>query len=67
MRTRAFEEGMATSLDVVYAVNMLSGVELARLAAAHDYVTSLAELLAATGHVQSFTEYMKKADVEVTS
>ncbi|PIV81052.1 hypothetical protein COW53_06410 [bacterium CG17_big_fil_post_rev_8_21_14_2_50_64_8] len=67
VRTRAFEEGMATSLDVVDAVNMLSGVELAQLGAAHDFVTSLAELLAATGHAESFADYMQKADVEVTS
>ena len=67
VRTRAFEEGMATSLDVVDAVNMLAGVELARLAAAHEFVISLAELLAATGHAQSFADYMQKADVEVTS
>ncbi len=67
VRERAFEEGMATSLDVVDAVNMLTGVELARLAAAHDFVTSLAELLAATGHAQSFADYMQRADVEVAS
>ena len=43
------------------------GVELARLAAAHDFVTSLADLLAATGHAESFADYMQKADSEVTS
>lgn len=67
VRNRAFEEGMATSLDVVDAVNMLSGVELARLAAAHDFVTSLADLLAATGQAQRFSDYMQIADVEVAS
>lgn len=67
VRTRAFEEGVAGSLDVVDAVNMLAGVELARLAAAHDFVTSLADLLAATGHAQKFTDYMQTADVEVSS
>ncbi len=67
VRTRAFEEGMATSLDVVDAVNMLAGVELARLATAHDFVTSLADLLTATGHAERFVDYMQKADREVTS
>lgn len=67
VRRLAFEEGVATSLDVVDAATMLSGVGLARLAAAHDFVTSLAELLAATGQVRSFTEYMQSADVEVPS
>ncbi|MBU2502743.1 TolC family protein, partial [bacterium] len=66
VRQRAFEEGMATSLDVVDAVNMLTGVELARLAAAHDFVTALADLLAATGQAQHFADYMERADVEVT-
>jgi len=67
VRTRAFEEGLATSLDVVDAANTLSGVELARLAAAHDFVTSLADLLAATGQADSFDDYMHKADTEVSS
>jgi len=66
VRTRAFEEGMATSLDVVDAANRLSGIELARLGAAHDFATSLAELLAATGHAERFTDYLEQADVEVT-
>ena len=67
VRKRAFEEGVASSLDVVDAVNMLSSIELARLAAAHDFVTSLADLLAVTGHAQNFADYMQIADVEVSS
>ncbi|MEZ4386303.1 MAG: TolC family protein [Candidatus Krumholzibacteriia bacterium] len=67
VRTRAFEEGVATSLEVVDALNMLSGVKLARLAAARDYVTALADLLAATGHAEDFVDYLNRADLEVAS
>jgi len=67
VRTRAFEEGLATSLDVVDALNMLSGVKLARFAAAHDFVTAFADLLAATGNAESFADFMQGSDVEVVS
>jgi len=49
VRTRAFEEGFATSLDVVDARLSLSRVELERLAAAYDYDVALAELLEQSG------------------
>jgi outer membrane protein TolC len=52
VRTRAFEEGLATSLDVVDARLSASRVELERLAAAYDFDVALAELLEASG--QSF-------------
>lgn len=49
VRTRAFEEGFASSLDVVDARLSLSRVELERLAAACDYDVALAELLEQSG------------------
>lgn len=67
VRTHAFEEGFATSLDVVDARTTLAGVRLARLAAAHEFVTALADLLAVTGHAATFEQYAARADVEVTS
>ncbi len=66
VRTRAFEEGFATSLDVVDARSTLAGVQLARLASAHDFVAELADLLAATGHAEGVVLYAQRADLEVT-
>jgi outer membrane protein TolC len=54
VRTRAFEEGVATSLDVVDARLSLAKVELGRLAAARDLDVALAELLEAAGQTESY-------------
>jgi outer membrane protein TolC len=54
VRTRAFEEGLATSLDVVDARLSLSRVELQRLAAACDYDVALADLLEQSGQSDRF-------------
>ncbi|HNX49706.1 MAG TPA: TolC family protein [Thermoanaerobaculaceae bacterium] len=65
VRTRAFEEGMGTSLDVVDARLALSRVELEQATAAYDFVVALAELLEASGQESRFGEYLARADVEV--
>ncbi len=54
MRTRAFEEGVATSLDVVDARLSLAKVELGRLASARDLDVALAELLEAAGLTERY-------------
>ena len=54
VRTRAFEEGVATSLDVVDARLSLAKVELGRLAAARDFDVALAELLEVAGQSESY-------------
>ncbi|HMM35962.1 MAG TPA: TolC family protein, partial [Thermoanaerobaculia bacterium] len=54
VRTRAFEEGVATSLDVVDALLSLAKVELGRLAAARDLDVALAELLEAAGRTETY-------------
>lgn len=66
-RTRAFEEGMATSLEVVDARLTLAGVRLERLLAAYGYDVALAELLEACGQSDRFETYRASADVEVES
>lgn len=64
-RTRAFEEGFATSLEVVDARLSLARVELERLAAAYDFCVALADLLEASGQSARFEEYRARADLEV--
>ena len=58
VRTRAFEEGLATSLDVVDARLSLSRVELERLAAAYDYDVALAALLEQSGQSDRFEQIL---------
>lgn len=56
VRTRAFEEGFATSLEVVDARLSLSRVELERLVAAYEFDVALAELLEASGQSARFEQ-----------
>ena len=58
VRTRAFEEGLATSLDVVDARLSLSRVELERLAAAYEFDVALADLLEASGQGARFEQLL---------
>jgi outer membrane protein TolC len=58
VRTRAFEEGLATSLDVVDARLSLSRVELERLAAAYDFDVALSDLLEAGGQGARFEQIL---------
>jgi outer membrane protein TolC len=58
VRTRAFEEGLATSLDVVDARLSLSRVELERLFAAYEFDVALADLLEASGQGERFEQLL---------
>jgi len=65
VRTRAFEEGFGTSLDVVDAECALCRARLERLAAVYQLDVSLAGLLEASGRSERFDEYRTKAGAEV--
>jgi outer membrane protein TolC len=66
VRTRAFEEGFASSLDVVDAQISRQAVGLQRLRSAYKYVVALAELLEASGQSGRFETLLTQADVIVT-
>ncbi len=55
-RSRAFEEGFGTSLEVVDARLAEAKVKLERLASAYGFVNALAELLEASGQGTRFEE-----------
>lgn len=67
VRTRAFEEGFASSLDVVNAQISLQAVGLQRLNSAYAYVVALAELLEASGQSERFETLRANADLMVTA
>lgn len=64
VRTRAFEEGFATSLDVVDAEMALSRVQIAHLQALFTFDLALAKLLEAAGDTQDFEHYRTQAEKE---
>lgn len=57
IRKKAFMEGMATSLEVIDAENLLSKVKVARLAAYYEYDIALINLLALCGTPEKFSSY----------
>jgi outer membrane protein TolC len=67
VRTRAFEEGLSTSVEVVDAQLALSRVKIERLTALYNFDVSLANLLEASGQNNEFEVYFNRSDVEVES
>jgi len=61
VRTRAFEEGVATSLEVVDATLSHARAQLGRLKAAYDFDLAFFQLLEASGRMSRQEEYLAKA------
>jgi outer membrane protein TolC len=57
LREKAFNQGLATSLDVIDSRLYVAGVKSQRSYAAYTYVTRLARLLAISGSMDAFTTY----------
>ncbi len=66
VRTRAFEEGFATSLDVVDAHLTLSGAKIQRLTSVYTFEVALAQLLEASGISNRFEFYQSQNNLEET-
>ncbi len=64
-RKRSFEEGLATSLDVVDAQMSLSGIQVERMKAAYSFDVALAQLLEACGRGADYPRYLAGKIVEV--
>lgn len=64
---RLFEEGLGTSLDVIDARLTAARARTERAAAAYAFVVSLVDLLEASGQLESFNDYVGRADVRLTS
>jgi outer membrane protein TolC len=62
VRQRAFEEGLATSLDVVDAQLSLAKIRIARLSALFDFDVALAGLLEAAGSDDAFDDYRLRGE-----
>ena len=65
IRQRAFEEGMATSLDVVDAQLALSRVLVERLNAAFEFDVALSELLEVCGMSEALTSYSADGNLSI--
>ena len=64
-RIRSFEEGLATSLDVVDAQLSLSSIKVERMRSAYDFDVALAQLLEACGRGTDYPEYLGAGVLEV--
>ncbi|WP_161949847.1 TolC family protein [Desulfofustis glycolicus] len=65
LRSKSFNQGMSTSLDVVDAELFLAGVKTQRALALYQYVTALAGLCGTTGTPERFFYYQKTQSNEV--
>jgi len=61
VRLKAFEEGLATSVEVVDAFVSHIRVHLGRFKSAYDFDTALFQLLEASGRSDYYLEYLAKA------
>lgn len=64
IRKKSFQEGMATSTDVVDAEVVLSKVKIAFLLAYYQYDVALANLLAVCGMPEAFSRYRESGQTE---
>jgi len=64
MQRKSFQEGMATSTEVIDAEIMLSKVQIAFLLAYYQYDVALANLLAACGIPDAFWQYTRQGKTE---
>jgi len=65
IRRKAFDEGMATSLEVVDAQLNASKIKIEKLQAVYEYDVALARLLEASGQSDLYDAYRKSGHVEV--
>jgi len=63
VRTKAFEEGVSTSIEVVDAVYQHSRAQLGRLKSAYDYDVALFQLLEASGQSSRWQEFMNQIQI----
>lgn len=66
VRQLAFQEGQATSLEVVDAQLALARVETERAASANDFVVALASLLEACGEPVQFATFEARAEERIS-
>ena len=64
-RKRSFEEGLATSLDVVDAQLSLSSIQVERMHSAYSFDVALAQLLEACGSGSEYSRYLAGGIMEV--
>lgn len=63
LRSKAFKQGLATSIDVVDAQLFLAGVKMQKAAALYNYIQSLSQLLVLSGDINRFSHYQQTATV----
>ena len=65
LRQKAFSQGLSTSLEVADAQLYATSIRVQRLSASYNYVKSLAQLLAVSGDIDRFMDYLQINGIEV--
>lgn len=65
LRSKAFTQGISTSIDVVDAQLYVASIKTQRFVAAYQYMISLAKLLALSTDINTFKHYQSYQGIEV--
>lgn len=65
LRTKAFKQGVSTSIDVVDAELFVASIRTQRFVAAYQYMLSLSKLLALSVDIHNFKHYQSYQGIEV--
>jgi len=64
LRSKAFSQGLSTSLDVVDAEMFLAGVKTQRAVAVYNYIVSLGKILAVSSNQEDFFVFQNSKELE---
>jgi len=65
LRQKGFNQGLSTSLEMVDAQLFATSIRVQRLSASYNYVKALARLLAVSGDIDDFIDYLQINGIEV--
>ena len=65
LRSKAFTQGISTSIDVVDAQLYVASIKTQRFVAAYQYMISLTKLLALSTDINTFKHYQSYQGIEV--
>lgn len=65
LRQKAFSQGLSTSLEMVDAQLFATSIRVQRLSASYSFIKALARLLAVSGEIDNFIDYLQINGIEV--
>ena len=65
LRQKAFSQGLSTSLEMVDAQLFATSIRVQRLSASYSFIKAMARLLAVSGDIDNFIDYLQINGIEV--